>query len=59
VTGTAEKTSRKVAKGPKTKAPPKYKNPTDASQTWTGKGRQPQWFKDAMAAGQSPEALEI
>lgn len=38
---------------------PKYRNPENADQTWTGKGRQPQWFKDAIAAGQSPDAMEI
>lgn len=37
----------------------KYANPDDKSQTWTGKGRQPQWFKDAIAAGKSPDTMEI
>lgn len=50
---------RKKKTGPKTKAPAKYKNPADGTQTWTGKGRQPQWFKDAMTAGKTPESLEI
>lgn len=40
-------------------AAPKYVNPDDASQTWTGKGRQPNWFKSAVAAGKSPEDMEI
>ena len=52
-------TARKKKAGPKTKAPAKYKNPADSTQTWTGKGRQPQWFKDAMASGKTPESLEI
>lgn len=43
----------------KSSAPAKYRNPADESQTWTGKGRQPQWFKDALATGVSPEALEV
>ena len=47
------------AKGPKTKAPAKYANPADKSQTWTGKGRQPTWFKDAIAGGTSADAMEI
>ena len=47
------------AKGPKTKAPAKYANPADKSQTWTGKGRQPVWYKDAVAAGTAPAAMEI
>ncbi len=40
-------------------AAPKYANPSDASQTWSGRGRQPQWFKDAIAAGKTPEKMEI
>jgi DNA-binding protein H-NS len=38
---------------------PKYRNPDDASQTWTGKGRQPRWFKAAMEKGTDPSKLEI
>lgn len=34
-------------------SPPKYRNPADASQTWTGRGRTPQWMKDLEAAGKS------
>jgi DNA-binding protein H-NS len=56
--GTPAPKARKAA-GPKTKAPAKYANPADATQTWTGKGRQPVWFKDAVAAGKAPETMEI
>jgi DNA-binding protein H-NS len=47
--------------GGKTKSAgtPKYVNPDNPSQTWTGKGRQPKWFKDAIAAGKSPESMEL
>ncbi len=55
----APKKRRKSKTGPKKAAAPKYRNPGDADQTWTGKGRQPQWFKDAIAAGTSPDAMEI
>ena len=54
---TAGKTRRKGA--PRKAGAPKYANPADPSQTWTGKGRQPQWYKDAMAAGTDPKSLEI
>jgi DNA-binding protein H-NS len=37
----------------------KYRNPADKSQTWSGRGRQPIWYKDAIAAGKSPEDLAI
>lgn len=47
------------AKGRKSKSPAKYRNPNDASQEWSGRGRQPAWFKEAVNAGKSPESLEI
>lgn len=40
-------------------AVPKYCSPDDPSKTWTGKGRQPKWFKEAIAAGLSEDALLI
>ncbi len=43
----------------KTKAPPKYRNPSNASDTWTGRGRQPEWFKAAVENGTPREELEI
>lgn len=42
-----------------TKGAPKYANPQDPSKTWTGRGRQPQWIKDALAAGKSLDDLAI
>lgn len=39
--------------------PPKYRNPADPSQTWAGRGVQPRWFRDALAAGRSAEDLLI
>lgn len=36
-----------------------YINPADASQTWTGRGRKPQWIHDAIANGATLEALKI
>lgn len=35
----------------KSKNPPKYRNPSDPKQTWTGRGRRPNWIKEAEAAG--------
>lgn len=37
----------------------KYRNPDNSSETWSGRGRQPGWYKAAIAAGKSPESLEI
>ena len=53
------KPKRKAANKPKTVATPKYANPDDTSQTWSGKGRQPEWFKAALASGKDPDQLLI
>ncbi len=52
-------TLKRGSKGPKTISAPKYRNPADATQTWTGKGRQPEWYKLEMAKGTDPQTLEI
>lgn len=55
-----EVVGRATAKGKaKSKAKPRYFNPADKSQTWTGKGRQPAWFKHAIASGADPSSFEI
>ena len=46
-----------TAKG--TKGVPKYANPADPSQTWTGRGRKPKWVNDALSSGKSLESLAI
>ncbi|WP_171182320.1 H-NS family nucleoid-associated regulatory protein, partial [Ruegeria sp. HKCCD8929] len=43
----------------KSKAAPKYRNPGNADQTWTGRGRKPQWVIEALAGGADITALEI
>jgi len=43
----------------KAKAPAKYQNPTNATETWSGRGRQPLWFKAEVAEGKKPESMEI
>ena len=40
-------------------AAPKYANPHDPDQTWTGRGRQPTWVKAALEAGRKLEDLTI
>jgi DNA-binding protein H-NS len=37
----------------------KYRNPQDASQTWSGRGRQPRWYAAAIKAGKSERSLLI
>jgi DNA-binding protein H-NS len=38
---------------------PKYGNPADPSQTWSGRGRQPRWFKAALRKGKTERSLLI
>lgn len=38
---------------------PRYRNPADAGQQWTGRGRQPKWVKDWVEAGNDIEGLRI
>lgn len=39
------------------KVPPKYRNPADASQTWTGRGKAPIWAAALKTAGTLDSAL--
>ena len=49
-----------VAQGRKRSASvAKYRNPADPSDTWTGRGRKPRWFADALKAGKSAESMAI
>ena len=41
------------------KVAPVYRNPADRAQTWTGRGRQPVWLRDALSAGVALESLRI
>lgn len=45
------------AKG--SKGAPKYANPANPSQTWTGRGRKPNWVIDALNSGKSLDDLAI
>lgn len=37
----------------------KYRNPAVPEQTWSGRGRKPQWVHDALKAGTDISELEI
>lgn len=38
---------------------PRYRNPDDASQTWSGRGRQPKWVAQALATGKTLDELQF
>lgn len=37
----------------------KYANPSDKTDTWSGRGRKPRWFSAALAAGRKPDDMAI
>lgn len=39
--------------------PPKYRNPADPAQTWSGRGKRPRWFVDALGTGRKESDLLI
>src|SRR5512144_3159770 len=43
----------------KTKGEPKYQNPENPRQTWTGRGKRPSWIKAALEQGKSLDELRI
>ena len=56
----APKKARKAAKGRSTgKVPPKYRNPANEKDTWTGRGRQPRWVAAEVAKGRKLEEFLI
>jgi DNA-binding protein H-NS len=38
---------------------PKYANPANPSETWTGRGRKPRWVEAALKQGKSLDDLSI
>ena len=45
--------------GSRAKAEPKYANPANASETWSGRGRKPKWVAEALSKGRTLEQLAI
>ncbi len=41
------------------KVAPKYRNPANTQETWTGRGRQPRWLAGEIAAGKKLEDFLI
>lgn len=52
LTGTAAPRKRAPASA-------KYANPADSSDTWSGRGRKPRWFADALKSGKRPEDMAV
>lgn len=37
----------------------KYANPANKADTWSGRGRKPRWFSEALAKGKKPDDMSI
>ena len=46
-------------RGKKGSGQAKYRNPKDTSQTWTGRGRKPNWLVDAVKKGAKLESFGV
>ena len=49
----------KQTKTSRTPAAPKYRHPENPSLTWSGRGRKPAWFTEALEQGMKQEDLLI
>lgn len=58
--GPAEKKAKGAGKGKGSGAiPPKYRNPSNPAETWTGRGRSPAWVKAHTEGGGTLDSLLI
>lgn len=46
-------------KKPRKTVAPKYANPENPAETWTGRGRKPKWVEAALASGKTLTDLAI
>ena len=53
------KTDRLKAHRPYPPVVPKFANPDDPSQVWSGRGKQPQWVKEKLASGLAVEPQQV
>jgi len=57
--GKAPVSKRKATAKPRAKVAPKYRNPKNKAETWTGRGRQPLWVAAFIKSGGKLEQLLI
>ena len=54
-----KKPRKSAATGSRKPVAPKYANPSNTSETWTGRGRKPLWVQAALNQGKTLESLLI
>lgn len=50
-------TRRARSKSAGTTVAPKYRNPANPAQTWSGRGKRPRWFTDALKTKKEKDLL--
>jgi DNA-binding protein H-NS len=55
----ARKAPAKTSASKGKRVPVKYRNPEDASQGWTGRGRKPRWVEEWITGGKSIDDLLV
>jgi DNA-binding protein H-NS len=50
---------RKTSSAKGRPVPAKYRNPENPQQTWSGRGKRPRWFVDALGAGRQESDLRV
>jgi DNA-binding protein H-NS len=53
----AKKAAKKA--GTTRKVAPKYRNPANTKETWSGRGKQPRWLAEQVKKGKKPEDFLI
>lgn len=53
----AVKTTREAVTGKKVMGAPRYRD--GEGRAWSGRGKRPNWFKDAIASGKTVQELEV
>ncbi|UXB37584.1 H-NS family nucleoid-associated regulatory protein [Stenotrophomonas maltophilia] len=54
-----KRTGRNPTKSAGSKVAPKYRNPANPSETWSGRGRQPKWLAALVQKGKEPSEFLI
>jgi DNA-binding protein H-NS len=52
----SKKTAKKATRPP---AQAKYKNPLNPAETWSGRGKNPKWYTEAIKDGHTPESMAV
>jgi DNA-binding protein H-NS len=52
-------TEENVSRRPYPKVLPKYQNPAEPSETWSGRGKQPKWISAQLKSGKKLDDLTI